>query len=68
MKLTNSLAVTLLALISEVVLAWFGKPTGAATIAAGLYVGSRAGAKASHVWAASKDPEANTSEIIDKLK
>jgi len=67
MKLSSSFTIALLALLGEAFLAWHGKPTGGLTTIAGLYIGSRQAAKASHGWAASKDPNCNTSEIIEKI-
>lgn len=68
MKLSNSFLIALLALAAESVLSWYGKATGAVTAVAGLYIGARAGQKASAIYSASKDPECSTADIIEKLK
>jgi hypothetical protein len=41
---------------------------GAVGSKAGLYIGARAGQKASAIYSASKDPECSTADIIEKLK
>jgi hypothetical protein len=40
----------------------------AISLLVGGYVASRSGEKASNVWAASKDKDCSTAEVIEKLK
>ena len=67
-KNNYSFILTLMSVVGCLLLAWFKNvnievmlPTILAT-----YVLGRTGLKASNVWAASRDPNANTLEAIDK--
>ena len=69
MKLSNSFLLSLTGLAILAVLGWRGADvaTPIVMLVTG-YVAARQAGKSSHVWAASKDPSANTDEIIEKLK
>lgn len=65
MRLTNSLAISLLAMLAVLLSGYMklGVEAAVASIAA-TYVLGRASKKASDVWAASKDPAADTAAVI----
>lgn len=69
MKMSNSMVLTLIGIGVIFTLSWFNKPgsEAVASLVAGYIVARQAG-KSSHVWAASKDPNASVSEIVEKVE
>jgi len=65
-----SFILCLISTIGLLALAWFKQVDISymlPTIVVGYVVG-RAGLKASHAWSASKDPQADTQKVIEKLE
>jgi hypothetical protein len=65
---SRSFVLTLLGLTILAVMAYRGVDTSGAIVALiGMYIGAKQSLKASSVWAASKDPAADTTQVIKEL-
>jgi hypothetical protein len=65
---SRSFVLTLLGLAILAVMTYRGVDTSGSIVALiGMYIGAKQTLKASNVWAASKDPAADTAEIIKEL-
>lgn len=62
--------ITLVSVVGLIGLAWFKGVdiTMALPTVVGLYLTGRTASAVSHVWAASKDPNADTAEIVKELE
>ena len=70
LKNNLSFVLSLIATVGLLALAWFKGVDISMTLPAIVtgYVLGRAGTKASHAWSASKDPNADTQKVIEKLE
>jgi len=66
---SRSFIIAVLGLLILAAMASRGVDTSASIVAlCGAYIASKASLKASHVWAASKDSQADTESVINGLK